>query len=49
MVTELVVPSELPVADKIHHMETRFCRAQDEAVKAKWDLNLQIIELRMKA
>lgn len=39
-VTELVVPVELLIIDKIHHMVAGFCTAGEEAAKAQWELNL---------
>lgn len=48
MVPELVVPVELPIVDKIHHMAASFHTAQEEATKSQWDLNLQMVEIRMK-
>jgi len=48
-VPELAMPVELPVAKNIHHMAAGFRRAQEEAAKPQWELNLQIMELRMTA
>lgn len=48
-VPKLVVPAELLVAEKIHHMVTGLHRAQEEAAKVQLELNLQIVELRLKA
>jgi len=48
-VPELAVPTELPVREKIQHMAKGFRTTQEEAAKAQWDLNLQIVELRLKA
>jgi len=48
-VSELAIPAELSTTDKIHCMATEFCTAQEEVVKAQWELNLQIEELRLKA
>jgi len=48
-VPELVVPVELPITNKIHHMVAGFRTAQQEAEKAQWELNLQITELKLKA
>jgi len=39
-VPKLAVPAELPTVEKIHHMVARFRRAQEEAVKVQWELNL---------
>jgi len=47
-VPELAIPTELPTTDKIHRMATGFWMAYEEDVKAQWELNLQIVELRLK-
>lgn len=46
-VPELAVPVELPTTEKIHHMVVRFCEAPKEATEAQWELNLQIMKLRI--
>lgn len=48
-VPELAIPAELPTTNKIYRMAPGFRTAQEEAVKAQWELNLQITELRLKA
>lgn len=48
-VPELAMPAELLTTDKIHHMVARFWKAPAEAMKAQWELNMQIMELWMKA
>lgn len=48
-VPQLAMPAELQATTKIHHMVARFCKAQEQAAKAHWELNLQIMELRLKA
>lgn len=48
-VQELAVLAKLPIDDKIHHMAVGVRTVQEEALKAQWELNLQIAQLRLKA
>ena len=41
-VQELAVLAKLPIDDKIHHMAVGVRTVQEEALKAQWELNLQI-------
>jgi len=47
-ISELVIPAELLIVDKIHHMAAGFCMTQEEGAKAQWELKLQIAKLRLK-
>lgn len=48
-VSELAILAKLSTTNKIHCMATEFCTTEAEVVKAQWELNLQIVEVRMKA
>lgn len=43
------MPLALPTMEKIHQLAARVQRTQEEAVKVKLELNLQIAELQLKA
>jgi len=44
-ILELVIPTDLPVAERIHRLATRFCEAKEEATRVQLDLNLQIAKI----
>lgn len=48
-IPELVVPMELPTAEKIHQMAAVVRKTQEAAAKVQLEMNLQIIELHLKA
>jgi len=48
-VLELVVPADLPIAEQIHKLASGFHGAKEEATRVQLELNLQIVELRLKA
>ena len=45
---ELEIATDLPIRMRIHKLATGFHKVKEEATRIQLDLNLQIIELRLK-
>lgn len=48
-IPELVVLVELPTTERIHRLAARVREARDDTMKVQLELNLHIVELRLKA
>jgi len=47
-VPELAIPPSIPAEARIHRLAAGVCEAREEMTKVQLDLNLHIVELRLK-
>lgn len=48
-IPKLEISIDLPIGIQIQKLASGFCEAKDDAMRIQLDLNLQIVELRLKA